>query len=127
MWLCDPDEQKANPGKVPDAEVPQPPKIKLDLDDCNQKGSPWIVVGGDVEGKKGLIVRRGESLDSPAYPYKLAPGAKIIAEAPVKGKRLHYMKVDGDGPEIGWISIVMNGKILCKPDVPKGYELTEDI
>jgi len=118
MWLTDPEEQKQKPDFVPDAEVPEfirPPKPKVYLEDLLARGSPWVVVGGGDKG--GILVRKGEALDSPFYHFRLATGARLVAESDVKGKRLHYRKLTGDGPDFGWVSISVPAKgLLVKPD-----------
>merc|ERR1719282_1247241 len=76
MWLTDPDQQALQPGFVPDAEVPKAKGEEVILEDLVVKGLEWEVVGG--EGK-GVIVRRGEDLDSQHYAIRLSSGAKVKA------------------------------------------------
>jgi len=117
MWLCDPDEQKARPDFVPDAELPEgvrPEKTKTYAEDLVAKGSSWIVVGG--ADKKGIMVRKGKELDSPVFRFRLAHGARIVAESTVTSNRLHYRKIAGDGPDFGWVTIsVPNKGLLVAP------------
>lgn len=62
----------------------------------------WIVVGGHDTG--GLIVRSGESLQSQAVTTRLSFGARVKC-LQVSGKRLHFQKLQGQGPAHGWVSL----------------------
>merc|ERR1712113_221163 len=124
MWLTDPDAQIARPFYVPDAEVPSWLRPKVHAEDFVVKGSPWIVVGG--KSSRGIIVRKGKDLDSPAFMFRLVSGAKVLAESPVCSGRLHYRKITGDGPDFGWVSIMHKGRRLVEPDL-QGQELTSDM
>lgn len=139
MWLCDPEEQKARPDFVPDAEVPEdirPPKEKVFAEELVARKTNWIVVGGKEKG--GLIVRKGKELDSPYYKFRLQHGARIVAESPIDSKRMHYRKLTGDGPDFGWISLVAPPSKKDKENdepkpfkgmlvIPEGVELTDEI
>mmetsp|Transcript_120308 Transcript_120308/g.340902 ORF Transcript_120308/g.340902 Transcript_120308/m.340902 type:complete len:262 (+) Transcript_120308:53-838(+) len=74
-------------------------------------GRHWDVIGG---GSKGIIVRRGEDLNSPALPVRLANNA-TIEELELIGNRLHYKKLFGEGPNYGWISVAARGAALVCP------------
>jgi len=117
MWLVDPEDQKARPDFVPDAEIPddiRPPKEKIYAEELVHKGTEWVVVGG--QGKGGVVVRKGKELSSPFFKFRLATGARVLAESEVTSNRLHYRKVTGDGPDFGWVSITnTNNKLLVKP------------
>mmetsp|Transcript_108647 Transcript_108647/g.324925 ORF Transcript_108647/g.324925 Transcript_108647/m.324925 type:complete len:270 (-) Transcript_108647:97-906(-) len=138
MWLCDPDEQKARPDFVPDAEIPEelkPAKQTIYPEDLVARKSHWVVVGG--QGKGGLVVRKGKALDSPFYNFRLATGARIMAETDITSKRMHYRKITGDGPDFGWISLVAPPNKADKENepkpfkgmlvVPEGVELTDEL
>jgi len=71
----------------------------------------WIVTGGRNNG--GIVVRRGEGLDTKAFQYKLVTGTKI-EELEIVGNRLHYKRLVGDGPGWGWVNIMANGKRLVQ-------------
>jgi len=62
----------------------------------------WIVVGGHDTG--GLIVRSAESLRSQAVTTRLAFGARVKC-LQISGKRLHFQKLQGQGPAHGWVSL----------------------
>lgn len=73
------------------------------------EGARWQVVGG---GEKGIVVRREAALNSAEMP-RLAKGA-VIEEIEKKGDRLHYQKLDGDGPDYGWVSFTFKGTPLLQ-------------
>mmetsp|Transcript_121554 Transcript_121554/g.294973 ORF Transcript_121554/g.294973 Transcript_121554/m.294973 type:complete len:95 (+) Transcript_121554:709-993(+) len=66
----------------------------------------WIVVGGADSG--GIIVRQGKSIQSPECKARLVTGTKV-EEMDVQGKRLHYRRLKGDGPDFGWVSLEGSG------------------
>mmetsp|Transcript_17871 Transcript_17871/g.41675 ORF Transcript_17871/g.41675 Transcript_17871/m.41675 type:complete len:467 (-) Transcript_17871:139-1539(-) len=70
----------------------------------------WEIVGGADKG--GILVREGQQLSSTQLSTRLATGA-IVEEIELAGERLHYRKLKGDGPESGWISIVLKEKVLA--------------
>mmetsp|Transcript_89723 Transcript_89723/g.171978 ORF Transcript_89723/g.171978 Transcript_89723/m.171978 type:complete len:179 (-) Transcript_89723:203-739(-) len=74
------------------------------------EGSTWIVIGGAEEG--GIVVSVGQSLTSPVVA-RLGTGA-LVEQIELKGERLHYKKVEGAGPEEGWVSISAEGTILLE-------------
>lgn len=69
----------------------------------------WVVMGGS---DKGVIVREGEDLKSTELG-RLGKGAKA-EEIEKVGDRLHYKKLSGDGPDVGWLSVKSGGKELLK-------------
>lgn len=71
-------------------------------------GDVWEVVGGFANG---IIVRTGESTDSPSEPQRLIRGARI-RELAVSGNRLHFELLVGCGPLQGWASIWYHGRQL---------------
>jgi len=75
-------------------------------------GRVWIVVGGSEAG--GIIVRKGKSVQSAEYNVRLSTGTKV-EELELQGKRLHYKRLRGDGPDFGWVSIEgVGGKKLMQ-------------
>jgi len=72
----------------------------------------WIVVGGEDKG--GILVRRGEKYDSKAYPVRLTTGSQV-EEIEINGNRFHYKRIRGDGPDFGWVNIMLNEKVLLEP------------
>merc|ERR1740123_2920169 len=60
-------------------------------------GMTYVVVGGTAE--KGIVVRQGPTLTSPEMP-RLARGARV-EEVERNGVRLHFKKLEGEGPESG--------------------------
>merc|ERR1712187_661221 len=92
--------------KLPDLpEAPQaPPK------GSSGPGAVWVVVGGS-DGK-GILVRSGVDLKSSELG-RLAYHAKI-AEVEENGDRVHYKKLEGEGPESGWVSKTLKGSKLIR-------------
>jgi len=73
----------------------------------------WRVVGG-IESD-GVIVRQGPSLNSKALEERLSTRTEVV-ELEIRGSRLHYQKVRGEGPEEGWVSIgTSRGVPLLEP------------
>mmetsp|Transcript_146038 Transcript_146038/g.406866 ORF Transcript_146038/g.406866 Transcript_146038/m.406866 type:complete len:561 (+) Transcript_146038:114-1796(+) len=76
------------------------------------RGRRWrVVVGGD---HRGIIVRAGASLDSTLFPERLQPGA-LVSEMELQGKRLHFKKLSGSGPDSGWVSTRLTTKGSSRP------------
>eukprot|EP00931_Biecheleriopsis_adriatica_P096621 TRINITY_DN70270_c0_g1_i1.p1 TRINITY_DN70270_c0_g1~~TRINITY_DN70270_c0_g1_i1.p1 ORF type:complete len:356 (+),score=60.58 TRINITY_DN70270_c0_g1_i1:79-1146(+) len=77
--------------KVPKSEAVLPGRI-------------WRVVGGRRHG--GIIVRHAsEGIEKSDYAGRLQHGS-LVEEVEVKGQRLLYIKLQGEGPERGWVSFV---------------------
>lgn len=72
----------------------------------------WIVVGGG--GKGGIVVRIGEGLHTTEFASRLATGA-VVQELELIKDRLHYKKIQGDGPDYGWVSIFFKSSMLLQP------------
>eukprot|EP00747_Dinoflagellata_sp_TGD_P106265 gnl/TRDRNA2_/TRDRNA2_169814_c0_seq1.p1 gnl/TRDRNA2_/TRDRNA2_169814_c0~~gnl/TRDRNA2_/TRDRNA2_169814_c0_seq1.p1 ORF type:complete len:418 (-),score=61.00 gnl/TRDRNA2_/TRDRNA2_169814_c0_seq1:48-1301(-) len=70
----------------------------------------WIVIGGDDRG--GIVVRSEHRLGS-TFLGRLACGAKV-REIETEGERLHYAKVNGLGPDTGWVSLTLRGTDLLR-------------
>jgi len=73
----------------------------------------WKVVSGEDYG--GILVRQDRHLASPLLPHRLSFGA-WVRETSVVGGRLCYTLVEGDGPETGWVTLVLNHKKLLVRD-----------
>lgn len=71
----------------------------------------WTVVGGVEKG--GILVRSGEDFKSKAFDSRLSTGAKV-EELELVGERLHYKLLEGTGPEDGWVSLTISGKVLVE-------------
>mmetsp|Transcript_33914 Transcript_33914/g.91821 ORF Transcript_33914/g.91821 Transcript_33914/m.91821 type:complete len:668 (-) Transcript_33914:142-2145(-) len=82
-------------------------KMKIDT------GRIWLVVGGGLTG--GILVRKGESMQSALLPERLATGTRI-EQLCLRNNRMQYQKVSGDGPEFGWVSLKNNQNSLVEPD-----------
>mmetsp|Transcript_13222 Transcript_13222/g.36448 ORF Transcript_13222/g.36448 Transcript_13222/m.36448 type:complete len:383 (-) Transcript_13222:55-1203(-) len=79
----------------------------------HEGGRLWIVVGGGDTG--GILVRQARSVQSPGYQTRLTTGT-TVEELEVHGKRLHYRRIRGDGPDFGWVSIEgVGGRRLLEP------------
>lgn len=73
----------------------------------------WEVVGG---AKGGILVREGRELNSPEASARLACGS-LIEEKELKGERLNYRLLEGEGPEEGWVSLKLKEKdLVAKTD-----------
>lgn len=62
----------------------------------------WRVRGGKRKG--GLIVRMDKGTDSLFHSGRLGFGA-VLQELELCDDRLHYLKVSGEGPNTGWVSV----------------------
>jgi len=65
------------------------------------------------QGRTGILVRTGKSLDSTELRQRLAPGS-VVEELDHEGNRLHYSLVSGSGPEQGWVTVKYNHKVLLR-------------
>eukprot|EP00747_Dinoflagellata_sp_TGD_P098275 gnl/TRDRNA2_/TRDRNA2_167399_c1_seq1.p1 gnl/TRDRNA2_/TRDRNA2_167399_c1~~gnl/TRDRNA2_/TRDRNA2_167399_c1_seq1.p1 ORF type:complete len:459 (+),score=96.43 gnl/TRDRNA2_/TRDRNA2_167399_c1_seq1:41-1378(+) len=75
-------------------------------------GKVWKVVGGADKG--GILVRTECALNSPEAPGgRLATGAKVLAEE-VVGERVRFRKLEGAGPDRGWVSKNLTNKQLLE-------------
>eukprot|EP00929_Paragymnodinium_shiwhaense_P045050 TRINITY_DN23065_c0_g1_i1.p1 TRINITY_DN23065_c0_g1~~TRINITY_DN23065_c0_g1_i1.p1 ORF type:complete len:690 (-),score=147.04 TRINITY_DN23065_c0_g1_i1:199-2268(-) len=74
-------------------------------------GRRWRVIGGSSAG--GIIVREGRELSSRQLAERLATGA-LLEEEELVGERLRFSKVEGDGPDSGWVSLSLKGKKLVQ-------------
>mmetsp|Transcript_17351 Transcript_17351/g.50734 ORF Transcript_17351/g.50734 Transcript_17351/m.50734 type:complete len:242 (-) Transcript_17351:169-894(-) len=75
-------------------------------------GKVWVVVGGAQTG--GIVVRRGEQTKTAELPQRLGTGA-LVEQLELSGDRLKYQRMDGTGPDIGWVSVSFKGKPLLMP------------
>lgn len=80
----------------------------------------WQVVGGEAAG--GLLVRSGQALNSPQLSSRLQSGA-IVREIARHGDRLNYQKLQGDGPDTGWVSLKAKGKDLLVPTASRPADM----
>merc|ERR1740122_486805 len=71
----------------------------------------WEIVGGADKG--GILVREGRELTSKQAPSRLSTGA-TVEELELVGERLRYRRVTGSGPDTGWVSIALQGKVLAQ-------------
>lgn len=63
----------------------------------------WLVVGGAKTG--GIVVREGQDTSSPEAAERLATGAFVKElEYVADSARLRYEKLEGAGPDQGWVS-----------------------
>mmetsp|Transcript_69034 Transcript_69034/g.155063 ORF Transcript_69034/g.155063 Transcript_69034/m.155063 type:complete len:589 (-) Transcript_69034:90-1856(-) len=76
-----------------------------------KEGQRWEVVGGADKG--GILAREGDSIKSKELAPRLPLGT-IIEELEMKGERMHYRKLEGDGPPMGWVSLKLKDEILLK-------------
>jgi len=78
----------------------------------SNSGKVWRVVGGADKG--GIVVRKDVEVKSAEFPNRLAHHA-LVEQMELVGDRLKYQKLDGSGPEIGWVSIQFKGKPIVEP------------
>mmetsp|Transcript_35221 Transcript_35221/g.64335 ORF Transcript_35221/g.64335 Transcript_35221/m.64335 type:complete len:641 (-) Transcript_35221:41-1963(-) len=71
----------------------------------------WTVVGGGNSG--GIIARKGELVSSAAFESRLETGARV-EEVALRGNRLHFRKLSGEGPEVGWVSVKNQERFLLE-------------
>mmetsp|Transcript_53944 Transcript_53944/g.152025 ORF Transcript_53944/g.152025 Transcript_53944/m.152025 type:complete len:255 (-) Transcript_53944:148-912(-) len=86
-----------------------PPAVKKNFVQ-GSAGRQWTVTGGTA---RGILVREGEGLDSPACAARLASNS-LVEELELLGDRLHYKMLSGEGPGSGWVSIVVRGATLLR-------------
>lgn len=87
-----------------------------------QVGRQWTVTC-----ERGVLVRKGEELHSQELPTRLANDS-VIKELELSGTRLHYQRLSGDGPDFGWVSVVVKGAtLLCPLPDDQKMELPENI
>merc|ERR550525_141959 len=68
-------------------------------------------VGADIDGIVANV-----SLDTKSHKLgRLMSGARI-EEVQCWGNRLQYRKIDGEGPDMGWVHIRLKRKIVLKPE-----------
>eukprot|EP00931_Biecheleriopsis_adriatica_P118697 TRINITY_DN94040_c0_g1_i1.p1 TRINITY_DN94040_c0_g1~~TRINITY_DN94040_c0_g1_i1.p1 ORF type:complete len:371 (+),score=79.86 TRINITY_DN94040_c0_g1_i1:61-1173(+) len=72
-------------------------------------GQCWEVVGGGDKG--GILVRQGQGTSSEQFPERLSTGS-LVEELELCGERLRYKKLEGAGPESGWVSVSLKDKPL---------------
>jgi len=115
QYLVDPSQQQdiaeknlQAPRGVPESRrrTPQPDEWPED------SGKVWQVVGGEKTG--GIMVRKDVDTKSPEYPERLGTGA-LVEQIERQGERVKYQKLDGAGPDIGWVSLAFKGKPLISP------------
>ncbi|CAE7753119.1 unnamed protein product [Symbiodinium sp. CCMP2592] len=71
----------------------------------------WEVVGGAVHG--GLVVRRGHDFGSTLLNSRLGQGSLVQQVSLIHG-RLRYVKISGEGPDHGWVSLRVGSKQLLR-------------
>lgn len=107
-WLTDPSRQKLGP---PPAGYERYKPRELRVDEETGEGRLWVVAGGTAHG--GVVVRVGKAMASKECIRRLSPGA-TVEQLDLEDGRLHYRKVEGDGPDYGWVSVSYAGRPLMK-------------
>ncbi|CAK9008946.1 unnamed protein product [Durusdinium trenchii] len=77
----------------------------------------------DVTGSRGLIVRAGCDLQSEKLG-RLSYGA-VFEEVEKFGYRIHFKKLEGEGPEEGWLSCYIGGYQVAKCRSPAEWKQME--
>jgi len=70
------------------------------------------VIGGGNQG--GILVRTEEDLKSPTTATPRLSSGATIKELKVNGDRMHFMRLSGEGPDVGWVSLKFKGKDLLR-------------
>eukprot|EP00413_Alexandrium_margalefii_P040564 CAMPEP_0204593822 /NCGR_PEP_ID=MMETSP0661-20131031/51729_1 /ASSEMBLY_ACC=CAM_ASM_000606 /TAXON_ID=109239 /ORGANISM="Alexandrium margalefi, Strain AMGDE01CS-322" /LENGTH=213 /DNA_ID=CAMNT_0051604169 /DNA_START=62 /DNA_END=703 /DNA_ORIENTATION=- len=107
-WLTDPSRQKLGP---PPAGYDRYKPREFRVDEETGQGRLWVVTGGAAHG--GIVVRLGQEMSSKETIRRLSPGA-TVEQLDLKEGRLHYKKIEGDGPDFGWVSVSSGGRQLVK-------------
>ncbi len=76
------------------------------VSDADQRRWKVIATGG-------LIVRSAKDLASPQAHQRLCFGAEVSPLA-LEGHRLHFKLLEGEGPDSGWVSVRVAGKICIQ-------------
>merc|ERR1712186_249543 len=82
----------------------------------------WEVIGGGDKG--GILIREGPTPGSKQL-QRLATGA-TVEELELRGDKLHFKRITGEGPDEGWATIKLPDKDLLvriepdEPSVPLG-------
>lgn len=91
-----------------------------DKDLLTKASGIWEVVGGGSKG--GVLVRSGFETESSALADRLSTGS-LVREVELRDVRLHFRRLTGTGPEIGWVSTNLNdGKVLMSKVDPSAYK-----
>jgi len=115
QYLIDPSQQQDIADKDLKAPRGVPPSRRRTPDPeewPEDSGKVWVVVGGEKTG--GIMVRKGVETKSAEYPERLGTGA-LIEQVERQGDRVKYQKMDGAGPDIGWVSLAFKGRPLISP------------
>jgi len=116
--LLDPDDETRE-----EASAVMEKAQKMQLTAAAESNKIWEVVGGADKG--GIVVREAADLNSPSFNARLETGC-ILQEIELVGERLHFRKLQGRGPEAGWVSIALKDKVLaCR--VASGSKLLDDL
>ncbi|CAE7949248.1 Senp7 [Symbiodinium sp. KB8] len=83
----------------------------------------WEVVGGGDFG--GILVRQGSELSSQPCSERLSTGA-VVEELERLGERLRYRRLQGLGPESGWVTVRLGLKELLRKTADTSRNGAED-
>jgi len=86
------------------------------------------VVGGGMSG--GIVVKTGEKLATDEHPDGRLARGSVVAELKLKGERLRYTLLAGDGPKDGWVSLTMKGRpllIKAGEEGTKAYDEAKEV
>lgn len=115
QYLISPEEQrkvrdnkaKAPPG-IPNSRINQPEPG----DWPEGSGKVWVVTGGKSSG--GIVVRATSDPNSAQLAKRLTTGSKL-EQLEREGDRMKFERIDGGGPDIGWVSLTFKGKPIVEP------------
>mmetsp|Transcript_71084 Transcript_71084/g.179430 ORF Transcript_71084/g.179430 Transcript_71084/m.179430 type:complete len:904 (-) Transcript_71084:204-2915(-) len=77
-------------------------------------GSDHVLTAWEVVCELGAIPVYADSSSSMSLDKRLARGA-LVEEIMLRGDRLNYRKLAGDGPQDGWVSVSESGYELVRP------------
>lgn len=89
-----------------------PPSVGDDSVQATSGAQCWQVVGGSEKG--GIVVRTGMDLQAPKEDELLSTGA-VVQGVELAGSRLKFVRVSGQGPDSGWVSVSVGDKRLLLP------------
>merc|ERR1712039_911462 len=67
----------------------------------------WLVIGGG--SNNGIFVQSGSEAFAEEFAERLATGARIEEVAVSDNGKLLYRKIQGEGPECGWVALADQG------------------
>eukprot|EP00434_Breviolum_minutum_P019061 symbB.v1.2.016803.t3/scaffold1292.1/size223628/1 len=70
-----------------------------------------------------LDLTRRVELASEKLQERLATGARVV-QLQLSGERLQFQRLEGAGPDTGWVSLTLKDKALLKPESEERHDLS---